>query len=567
MPKFDAEMEARITKAIKFIYENPGAKVKKIAREFVVSYDTLRRRIQGVPDQRVKGGHNTALTTDQDAALKSYVSFLIHIGQPPNKQGLRSAANAILKTMGREIGVAKNWASRWLTRNKKWFHTVRARTLAAERKMSHQKEEFERHFEEFRSTCTEYGIAEEDIWNFDESGFRIGCLAGRIVITHASTKSVFLADPEQRESITSIECISGGGETIPPMLILSGSVMLEKHFQNSLHDDTLLAITKTGYTNQFLSLEWLKHWNKHTEKKKKGIWRMLIFDGHRSHLSNDFLFYCWEHKVIPFLLPPHTTHLLQPLDVGIFQPLKHWHQVALHDSIQYGDLEFSKIEFLNAYQKMRDRTFKSTVILSAWRKVGLIKFDPDEVYRRMKHWEPEQPVPERPITPVREYMAQSDQASIDHSFKPFQTTPTSANREAHRMYLHMRLEDHFDDIQPITPSYQTSMVKFNKSTNRLCLKAKLIEERELNRQNQAIEKANRKAASSRHVQKNGAITMGIARSQILERNVAEEEYRDSIRNSKLERIIAKDTKIWKKIIKEIPKLYKREEKNLILYEY
>ena len=73
------------------------------------------------------------------------------------------------------------------------------------------------------------------------------------------------------------------------------------------------------------------------------------------------------------------------------------------------------------------------------------------------------------------------------------------------------------------------MVKFNKSTNRLCLKAKHIEERELNRQNQAIEKANRKAASSRHVQKDGAITMGITRSQILERNATEEEYRDSTR--------------------------------------
>jgi len=195
---------------------------------------------------------------------------------------------------------------------------------------------------------------------------------------------------------------------------------------------------------------------------------------------------------------------------------------------------------------MRDRTFKSTTILLAWKKVGLLKFNHDEVYNRMKHWEPEQPAPERPITPVREYMAQSNQSSIDPSFKPFQTTPTSANREAHRMYMYMRLEDHLNDIQPLTPSYQRSLFKFNKSTSQACLKAKLIEERERQRLLQEQEKATRKAASSRHVQKNGAIIMGTARRQILERNVAEEEYKESVKNSKLERIIAKDAKIWKK---------------------
>jgi hypothetical protein len=79
------------------------------------------------------------------------------------------------------------------------------------------------------------------------------------MITYADTKSVFLADPEQCESITSIEYISGGDKTIPLMLIFSSSVILEKHFQNSLYDDTFLAITKTSYTNQFLLLKWLKY--------------------------------------------------------------------------------------------------------------------------------------------------------------------------------------------------------------------------------------------------------------------------------------------------------------------
>ena len=54
-----------------------------------------------------------------------------------------------------------------------------------------------------------------------------------------------------------------------------------------------------------------------------GEWRMLILDGHGSHLTMEFMDYCWDHKIVPFLLPPHLTHLLQPCDVGIFQPIKH----------------------------------------------------------------------------------------------------------------------------------------------------------------------------------------------------------------------------------------------------
>ncbi len=31
-----------------------------------------------------------------------------------------------------------------------------------------------------------------------------------------------------------------------------------------------------------------------------------------------FVEYCEEHKIIPFCLPPHTTHFLQPLNVVLF---------------------------------------------------------------------------------------------------------------------------------------------------------------------------------------------------------------------------------------------------------
>lgn len=45
-------------------------------------------------------------------------------------------------------------------------------------------------------------------------------------------------------------------------------------------------------------------------------------DGHRSHVSWEFLNFCLTHNIICLCLPPHSTHILQPLDVGLFAPLQ-----------------------------------------------------------------------------------------------------------------------------------------------------------------------------------------------------------------------------------------------------
>lgn len=44
-------------------------------------------------------------------------------------------------------------------------------------------------------------------------------------------------------------------------------------------------------------------------------------DGHSSHVNIRFINYCDEHGILLGILPPHSTHRLQPLDVGIFSPL------------------------------------------------------------------------------------------------------------------------------------------------------------------------------------------------------------------------------------------------------
>ena len=119
--------------------------------------------------------------------------------------------------------------------------------------------------------------------------------------------------------MTACESISDGGVKIPPMMILSGALILEKLVQeNDLDGDILLSTSPTGYFNDELTFKWLQHFERNSRKTQIGVWRLLILDGYRSHLTYEFYEYAQKYKIELFALPPYFTHLTQSLDVGCF---------------------------------------------------------------------------------------------------------------------------------------------------------------------------------------------------------------------------------------------------------
>ncbi|KHO10678.1 hypothetical protein MAA_11729 [Metarhizium robertsii ARSEF 23] len=103
--------------------------------------------------------------------------------------------------------------------------------------------------------------------------------------------------------------------------------------------------------------------------------KRLLLDGHGSHHTIEFITYCEQHNIVPFGLPPNLAHLLQTLDVVVFQPLKHYHAKAL-DLIVRDGVNISKLEFLAVIKGVRPQAFKESTILSAFRKTGIVPFNP-----------------------------------------------------------------------------------------------------------------------------------------------------------------------------------------------
>ena len=65
-------------------------------------------------------------------------------------------------------------------------------------------------------------------------------------------------------------------------------------------------------------------------------------DGCINYFTYEFLTYVEEYKIVICPLPTHTSHILQFLDVVIFQPLKHWHAEAIFEAAFIRDDFFNK---------------------------------------------------------------------------------------------------------------------------------------------------------------------------------------------------------------------------------
>ncbi len=83
-------------------------------------------------------------------------------------------------------------------------------------------------------------------------------------------------------------------------------------------------------------------------------------------------------------LPPHSIHLTQSLDVGVFQPFKYHHSEAIDASILLGDADFTRLEILAAFHHFRAKAFKPENVRSGWRKTGLIPFNPEVVLSKIR---------------------------------------------------------------------------------------------------------------------------------------------------------------------------------------
>lgn len=182
-------------------------------------------------------------------------------------------------------------------------------------------------------TKAKYGVQDKDIHNFDETGFQMGVIGSMKVVTVSEGRTrPDLVQPGNREWVTVIQSICADGSTTPPFIIYKGRVHISAWYEEiNIPRHWKLSVSENGWTNNQLGLEWLKHFDASTKTRQVGPYRLLILDGHESDLNQDVKDYCLEHKILTLCMPAHSSHILQPLDVVLFSPLKQKYSQRVRD--------------------------------------------------------------------------------------------------------------------------------------------------------------------------------------------------------------------------------------------
>ena len=388
-----------------------------------------------------KGGTPSALTGPEERALVTFIRSVESSAFAVSETSIRNYASFLRghRFDNPQPPVSVSWVRRFKKRHPELQHkspkVQEVTRAAAETDIQH----IDNWFKEFDALMSTLGIQKCDLWNFDETPLQIGWVNGSLKLFSTRMKrntrtTVF--QPGNKESLTSIDAASAAGRSIPSFLILQAKTLLEEYTRANIDERVVLTFTDTGYNNSHRSVQWLQHFNRcsfaasetfagssieewfgypttitksqfdeeyafkprYQVKKAPTSYRLLLMDSFSAHEDPEFIWYCGMFDIIPYRLPSHLSHRLQPLDVGVYQHLKNEQKCALRDFMIAGGMQISRFDFLNQWNRMYAAAFKACHIYVGYEKSGIFPINPEVVLGPLRRYAEERQKPLFPVT-------------------------------------------------------------------------------------------------------------------------------------------------------------------------
>ena len=256
----------------------------------------------------------------------------------------------------------------------------KAQHLSKKRAQGANSETIQDFFAKVEKLLSEIGIRySRDLatrmWNCDETGL---CNAGgsrRVLAKRGSRWVHDTAGGSGRSHTTVLGCGSASGVRLPPFVVYKGKNLYSSWTRGG-PAGAMYATSHSGWMETENYESWFKKMFmpivKHLTDSGPVV---LFFDGHYSHISVELVELAKANKIHLVLLPSNTTHVLQPLDVGVYGPLKQaWKRVLNTYKIKTRAANIGKEEFPSLLAQLWESSFQASHLIGGFRESGLCPF-------------------------------------------------------------------------------------------------------------------------------------------------------------------------------------------------
>lgn len=392
--------EEELKLAIEDVNKN-GLKIGESAEKHGIPRSTLHLKCKGwrgrQPTGNMTGGGTTVLSSEEETRLSDNLKVM-------NKWGFGLTKNCVLDLV-RDYVVENEKQNPFKCNRpgKDWFRAFCKRTGLSLKKP--EVLEGSRHrqsndpfiiydfYDKLENAIHDLQLENKpgSIFNCDESGFKIDPTSTKVVAGKGDAakrvtgkkwlvniqqtidfNSSLLSGGNARKSITVLACVNADGDKLPPLILHQGKRLWDNMLGAAAYPGTSYYVTENGWMTQEVFSKWFK-----TQflPQIKSSPTLLIYDGHLSHIGIDIIEEAMKNNVTILKLPPHTSHILQPLDVTVFRGVKSRWDSSLEEWTRHNQGKcLSKAEFSNMLGKIWSET-GADVIKKGFEKTGIMPFN------------------------------------------------------------------------------------------------------------------------------------------------------------------------------------------------
>lgn len=369
--------------------------IREASTTYAVPRSTLQDKLRGRHMEKV--GRPFAITDDDERHLVEGLQLCANWGFPLRVKDIVYIIQLYLNNCGKTVKVfndnkpGKDWMRRFLRRYKSQLSLKFCENIKRVRaEVSAQT--IAEYFEELSKSIE--GIPPSNILNYDETNFVDDPGAEKAVVRRGSRHPHIVRD-HSKSSVSVMFAGTASGEVLPLYIVYKAKHLYPAWTEKG-GEGWRYNRSDSGWFDATIFEDWFFNTCLPYFRRLKGR-KLMIGDNLSSHVSIRVVQACEDNNIKFLLLPPNCTHLLQPLDVTFFRPMKIMWRKQLGNWKNKNRGVLPKTEFpalLNtALLSMENRVEN---MKKGFEATGIYPFNKERVLKNLPDNTPQQPSPHDP---------------------------------------------------------------------------------------------------------------------------------------------------------------------------